>query len=397
MKKLIIAVIALCSLNLALKAQEKGKSISFAQGTLKDVLSQAQKTNKLVFIDCYTSWCGPCKMMDKLVFTNDTVANFFNKTFINYKMDMEKGEGPGVAVQYKVTSYPTYLFLDGAGKVIHRSGGRMPVADFIAVGQKAANPAETSLAIEERYAKGERSPEFLLKYLEVLKKKNVNVAKRFFQENLATVSDGVLKTNTGWEILKMYSLNEDDRLYKFLIANETYFVSKQGKAEVKGVLKQAELNGVYKALGKNEKEDLFKRLAAYRQGADVSMLGTAAKIELLYYFNAKDYPTFIKLAKEYSASVLKTNDNVLSYIAHRCELDTDDKVVLEQAKAMAKQAVMINDKMYVNQRSYADLCYKLGLKDEAMKAAQIAVKIANEENPKAAKLTEALIEKIKLM
>jgi len=397
MKKLIIAVITLCSLNLGLKAQENGKSITFAQGTLKEVLTQAQKTNKLVFIDCYTSWCGPCKMMEKLVFTNDTVARFFNKAFINYKMDMEKGEGPEVAAQYRVASYPTYLFLDGTGKVVHRSAGRMPAADFIAVAQKASNPAETSLAIEERYVAGDRSPELVLKYIEGLKKSNINKAKRIFQEDLATASDEVLKTNIGWKIIKMFPLSEEDRLYKFMIANEAYFVAKQGKEEVRGIQRQIELSGLYKALGKKEKEDLFKRLADYRRDADAAMLGTAAKIELMYYFNTNDYPAFIRMAKQYSASVLKTDDNVLSFIAHRCSLDTDDKAVLQQVLAMAKQAIMINDKIYVNQRSYADVCYKLGLKDEALKAAQLAVQIVSEENPKAAKQTEELIEKIKVM
>jgi thioredoxin-related protein len=394
MKKLILTIITLFTFSIAVNAQ---KSIAFTKGTLSEVLAQAKKENKLVFIDCYTSWCGPCKMMEKYVFTNDTVANFFNKTFINYKLDMEKGEGIGVAAEYRVGSYPTYLFLDGTGKQIHRSANRMPVVEFMAEAQKASNPAETSFAMEERYAAGERNPEFMVKYIDQLKKGNINKAKRIFQETLATVSDDVLKTNIGWEIMTMFPLTEEDRFYKFLTANEAYFVAKQGKEEVKAIQRQIELNALYRALGKKEKEELFKRLAAYRQGADAAMLGTAAKIEILYYLNTKDYPTFIKLAKQYCASVLKTDDNVLSFIAHRCELDTDDKEVLKQALAMAEQAIKINDKVYVNQRSYADLCYKLGMKDEALKAAQLAYNIVNDENPKAGKLTAELIEKIKVM
>ncbi|SDK65769.1 Protein of unknown function, DUF255 [Pedobacter sp. ok626] len=397
MKKIIIAMITLCAFNMGVKAQQEGKSIMFVQGTLSDVLSQAKKANKLVFIDCYTSWCGPCKMMEKHVFTNDTVGSFFNQTFINYKMDMEKGEGPDVGKLYRVISYPTYLFLDGDGKVVHRSGGRMPTAEFIGVAKKAANPAETSLAIEQRYAAGERSPEFLLKYIAVLKKSIPRKAETLYNEQLATVSDEVLKTDLGWDIIKLYPLNEGDRLYQFLIANKAHFVSKYGKEEIREIEKQVELKALYKTLAKMEKEELFKRLAAYRQGADATMLGTAGKIELLYYFNIKDYPTFLKLAKQYSASILKVDDDALSFIARKSWSSTDDKAVLEQGLAMAKQAVMINDKSYPNQRTLADVYYKIGLKEEAMKAAQSALKIANEENPKAAKLTEELIEKIKAM
>lgn len=394
MKKIIITLTILCSAILGVYAQKEGKGIIFAQGTFNETLRAAQKANKLVFIDCYTSWCGPCKMMDKYVFTNDTVAAYFNKNFVNYKMDMEKGEGIGVRREYRVSSYPTYLFLDGTGKVVHQSKGRMPAADFIAVAQKASNPTENSLVIEDRYAAGDRSPELLLKYLKTI---NVNKAKRIFQENLANVSDEVLKTDTGWEIIKFYPLDEQDRFYKFLKANEAYFVSKYGKEEVKKIYRQVELTALYRALGKNETEELFKRLASYRQDADEAMLRTAAKIEVLHYLNIKDYPGFIKIAKQYSGTVLKRDDETLNFIARRCAITTDDKAVLQQALAMAKQAVMINDKAYTNQRSYADVCYKMGLKDEALKSAEIAYQLIAEDNPKAGDQTKELIEKIKAM
>ena len=68
------------------------KQIVFELGNLESVLQKAAKENKLIFIDAYTTWCGPCKKMSKEVFTTDTVANYFNRTFVNYKFDMEKGE-----------------------------------------------------------------------------------------------------------------------------------------------------------------------------------------------------------------------------------------------------------------------------------------------------------------
>ncbi len=335
--------------------------------------------------------------MEKYVFTNDTVARYFNKTFVNYEMDMEKGEGVDFAKKYAIRSYPTYLFLDCNGNVVHRSGGSMPAAEFIAVAQKAANPAETSLAIAARYASGDRSPELVLKYVSALKKSIPAKATRIYQEDLLTVSDEVLLTDVGWEIIKLYPLNEDDRFTKFLNANEAHFVSKYGKDEVKKFHDQVELRALYQALGRKDKEDLFKRLAIYRQHADVAMLHTAAKVELVYYFDMKDYPTFINMAKQYCQTVLKTDDAILSFIAHHCEQNTDDKAALQQALAMAKQALMLNDKVYVNQRTYADLCYKLGFKDEAMKAAEASLQIIGDDNPKVAKLVKEFIEKIKVM
>ncbi len=63
----------------------QNRSINFEQGSLQKTLEKAKTENKLIFIDVYTAWCGPCKKMDKLVFTNDTVADFFNQYFVSIK------------------------------------------------------------------------------------------------------------------------------------------------------------------------------------------------------------------------------------------------------------------------------------------------------------------------
>ena len=97
-----------------LPAYAQNRSIEFREGDWSGLLKTAAKKDKLIFLDCYTSWCGPCKMLAKNVFTNDTVADFYNRNFICVKMDMEKGEGPELAKKYKVAAYPTLLYVNGA-------------------------------------------------------------------------------------------------------------------------------------------------------------------------------------------------------------------------------------------------------------------------------------------
>ena len=74
----------------------QNRSIVFREGNWEKILKQAKKEKKLIFVDCYTSWCGPCKMLAKNVFTQDKVADFYNTEFVCVKMDMEKGEGPAL-------------------------------------------------------------------------------------------------------------------------------------------------------------------------------------------------------------------------------------------------------------------------------------------------------------
>lgn len=66
----------------------------------------------MVFVDLYTTWCGPCKKMAAETSLSRPWEDYFNKNFVNYKIDAEKGEGPGLAGKYEVSAYPTLVFVN---------------------------------------------------------------------------------------------------------------------------------------------------------------------------------------------------------------------------------------------------------------------------------------------
>ncbi|MCP4441254.1 MAG: DUF255 domain-containing protein [Aureispira sp.] len=106
--------------------------IEFFDGTWQEALFEARATKKLVFIDCYTSWCKPCIWMIKEVFTDKKVGDFFNKRFISLKRNMEKGEGRKLKkIYHPMSTYPTFLFLDDKGQVIKRKVGALDVDSFL--------------------------------------------------------------------------------------------------------------------------------------------------------------------------------------------------------------------------------------------------------------------------
>lgn len=100
------------------------------------LLDRAKEEDKLVFVDFYTSWCTPCKMMDKDVFTDNKAATFMNANFINYKVDAENGNGVNLAGLYEVQVYPTLLLLDGDGNIMARSDRALYPTQLIAFGKK---------------------------------------------------------------------------------------------------------------------------------------------------------------------------------------------------------------------------------------------------------------------
>ena len=107
------------------------QGIVFETGTLNEALEKAKNEGKALFVDCYTSWCGPCQMMSKRVFPQKIVGDFMNPSFISIKIDMEKGEGVELAKRWKVNSFPTYLVLNAQGEVVYTSKGAMSAEMFI--------------------------------------------------------------------------------------------------------------------------------------------------------------------------------------------------------------------------------------------------------------------------
>ena len=107
------------------------QGIVFETGNFKEALEKARKTGKALFVDCYTSWCGPCQMMSKRVFPQKMVGDFCNPSFVCIKIDMEKGEGIELAKRWKVDSYPTYLILNGQGEVVYTFRGSVPAEEFV--------------------------------------------------------------------------------------------------------------------------------------------------------------------------------------------------------------------------------------------------------------------------
>src|ERR1700737_4662315 len=94
----------------AVAQSEPHAGIAFFNGTLKEAIAKAKTENKFVFFDAYASWCGPCKTMDKDVFTHKSVADYLNTKFVSIKIDMEKGEGPELAKKYaSINGYPSLL------------------------------------------------------------------------------------------------------------------------------------------------------------------------------------------------------------------------------------------------------------------------------------------------
>jgi thiol-disulfide isomerase/thioredoxin len=179
MKKIIIACVA-WSLHYGAQAQ----GIVFEHGNFAAVCAKAKAEKKLVFIDVYTAWCGPCKHMAATVFKQDNIGQYFNSHFINYKIDAEKGEGKALAAKYKIQYYPTYLFIDDNGAVFNKAVGNIKDSVFLGIAAKASqeftNPNSLP-RMQSQYAARKKDTAFLRQYITKLMTNNMHVFEEIEQ------------------------------------------------------------------------------------------------------------------------------------------------------------------------------------------------------------------------
>jgi len=136
----LITIVLISVLYVGLKSDTtvvQADGVSFVHIDFKAAKALAKKENKLIFIDAYTTWCGPCKLMSKTVFKEKAVGDYYNQHFVNLKVDMETSEGMFLGKKYNVTGYPTFLYIKPDGSLIKKTMGATQSPTFIGYAKSA--------------------------------------------------------------------------------------------------------------------------------------------------------------------------------------------------------------------------------------------------------------------
>ena len=242
MKKLIIAALAALAFMPAAKAQTDFRHISYDEGR-----QAAQTEGKLLFIDFYTDWCGPCKRMASQVFPTKEVGDYMNAKFVAIKIDAEKGEGPALAEKYGVKAYPTFIICNADGSAIGEFAGYKEGDAFIAKVESCSNPDLNPERVKALYESGDRTPQIVQAYvgnfvdnshgdyLATLEK-----ACRLIDEYWAGLSEQQKLDPANMFVFESYTYDYDSDRRKFLVDNRARFDA--SKAETVDKL----IEGLYK-------------------------------------------------------------------------------------------------------------------------------------------------------
>lgn len=228
MKKTIIFI-----LSLLISVSTFSQGIAFEQGEWKDVLNKAKELNKTIFVDIYTTWCGPCKRMSAEIFPLEEVGKVYNQHFVCYKIDAEKGEGIVLAKKYDVKFYPTYLFINPDGSLLMKAIGSMPAEEFIGLTDKVLaekNDPKTLSEWEKEYESKKTDPNFVLSYMDKRTRKGLPNAMIFDQYlSLLSKEDRVSDKIIEYYQLESRDIQINSLAYNNLSENEAIFSPKIGK------------------------------------------------------------------------------------------------------------------------------------------------------------------------
>ncbi len=368
------------------------EGMKFFHGTLEEAQKEADKTNKLLFVDGYTSWCGPCKKMSAETFVDKKVGDFFNKHFVNYKLDMEKGEGPDFAGKYGVNAYPTMLFLNPKGDEVHRILGFRASEPFLQEGLKAIDPTGNMALMKSDIEAGKAKPETLLNY--ALKQAETGmdyeeIAKKYF----ATQTETDLLSDKNWNAINNLTDDIRSREFQFLLTKKADFVKKYGILKVEEKLMKMCMRTA-KTAERFDDADTYM-LAVETARKSIADNGKTADMLEIAHFSAKE--DWISYADKVSALMKKnkiTDAVVLNDYAWAFYQHITDKNRLAEAIKWTKQSMAL-DNQYYNNDTMAALLFKIGQMDEAKKYANKAIHIA-QQNSEEYESTQKLLEQIEM-
>jgi len=377
-------------------AQESA-GVRFEEGSSwPAILEKAKAENKYIFVDCYTTWCGPCKMMKNVVFPQAEAGAYFNEKFVSIGVQLDStqrdndtvkrwySKAHDLIVGYNVQAYPTFLIFSPDGKALTRVvGGNEKAADFIARVKEAMTPEKQYYTLLERYDHGERDTAFLRKMtLAAVDAYDRPTSAKASKDYLSRQSNLLTKGNL--EFIGLTTASSNDPGFQVLLRHpvQADAVLGAGKAEQKVefiILKEE----VYPAFHSKSGPDwgmVTKRLQAKYPGlADELLL----KAKAGWYESKGDWANFLPVVTSYMQKYGRhASQDDCNNFAFDVFLHCSDMNCVSMALDWSKKSLENNPNAGFMD-TYANILYKLGRKEEAIAAEQKSVALAGGEQEKA--------------
>jgi thioredoxin-related protein len=411
-KKIIIIII--CFIASTVKGQEPGIQFTEASGW-KEILQKAKKENRYIFLDCYATWCGPCKYMAKEIFTKKEVGDYFNTKFINVKVQMDRtksdaedikkwyGDAKEIESKYSISAYPTYLFFTPEGKVVHRIVATTKTPeDFITKVKDAFDPARQYYTILNEYKNHKNDSVYLRNAIRVaLASSDRANAAAIGDYYIACLKNPYAADNLA--VIRQVTISSKNKGFDMFLnhSNEVDAIINKGFSE--GMISRIMYDEVLKSYFDKDvpAPDWAKLSQEIKKKYPILGDQTIEEYQPAYYRVKRNVPEYEKAILAFMSKYQQNlGDYTLNDYAWTVFSISDNREVMEQALNWSKRSLELVPKTpgsnYVNYiDTYANLLYKLGNKDEAIKWEKSAIEIAtNDKKEKIVAVSSATLAKM---
>ncbi len=341
------------------------QGIEFVQDEWEIALEKAKTEGKIMFVDSYTTWCGPCKKLSKQVFPDEKVGEFFNANFVSIKLDMEKKEGRRFGSKYPVSAYPTMFFINGDGKVVHKIKGFRAAKDLLKEAEKALSKYDRSEEFVEDYESGKRDFDFMLNYVTELnksKKESLKIANDYLRSKPDITKEQEVQ-------FLFAAANEiDSGIFDQLQENKDLIVDMKGLEVYEDKVLEAGTNTVYKAI-EYDYYDLVSE-AIEKVGQNVSKDKANAfkyKSNASYCRDSGNFENYLDAMKEYGKKIckkdIKESKWAINSLLSSFKAEKENKKLAED---LAKNLLKL-EKNFDNTVLYTKILIQNGKKEDAIK------------------------------
>ena len=296
--------------------------VMFFKGSWEELLNKSLKEKKPILIDFYTTWCGPCKYMNKEGFNDSTIATRLNKGFIAYKIDAEKGVGIKLAKLYNVHAYPTLVFANSKGEIAYRSIGYEGIAlldQAISIGLKSLDDPKPLAVWENEYSKNQSSRKFLKEFIAKKSELGLNCRKEITDYcKLFTYSE--LNDNSNINVLLMGVQSPNSLPFKIalnkLVSKDSISIIDRSKAIL--ILEQAIINDYEDAIESKSvpklnqhlliHENFYKKIYKFSKG---SIERQKLSKSMNFFLKIRNFKGYKPLAELYAGRLMEISDDSL--------------------------------------------------------------------------------------
>ncbi|MGE3800672.1 MAG: DUF255 domain-containing protein [Candidatus Kapaibacterium sp.] len=367
----------------------KAEGIQFFDGTWEEAVELAAKENKYIMVDAYTDWCGWCKVQDKETFTLDAVGELVNANFVPIKVDFEKGVGIDLGMKFRVSSYPTILFFNPAGQLVHTRGGYSPdPQDFI-------NDCNKALSIKEDRIYAFDSRDLTTPFPDLYRNSfrgRENVVWPEEEEVVAFLDKQEdLFDEVSWSVIWRFGGGE--KYEHYLMANIGEYEKRYGSDEVRETARGRIQTKVFKAAQEADEEMMLNAVAlldTYHLDDHSDLLKLLYK--QLYYERTEEWDNYAQVSEEIVTDE-NASANRINSLCWNIYEKIEDQAILAKATTWMKVGLEKEPDNWMYIDTYAALLYKTGNLVEAEKQARKAIQLGEEKGDDVSE-TKKLLEKI---